>query len=483
VLLLLLCATPALATHNRRLPRVVDTVPGCTHFASHTGTGAACTRDAPCPVRTWTENPSLAQPGRTLCLLPGHYTQGSGRVVVPDTVNGTSASRIWIRAEQPGTVLIDGGDSARPVDVLGDWIGLYGLNACCGDNYNVAMRGSDGYVKAVVAWNAGQGGDGGFRVTGCRNVFEDIAHFGTARYPISATQEACGGNIVRRAWIRWEGNGHQTSNPSASAILGYGQDRLLFENLWLTWHYTSARNTSPEGVGAVWSTVDSQWYGSIAYLTPTSAEPPRRLFTGYVDGGSHAQQGDFHPTQNYRARHNLAVVAPSHPLFAESMGFYFVECSDPGCLQGSNNRIEDSVGITGTPGTFSVSWTPHNLQQGRSIAEAIGAGKNVWTESVASPGLCYRYVNGQPTTQPLWPWAMDRRVSDALVAAGYPALDVTQEIAQVVGQAIPDQCRWDRQPPPEPEPPQPGPGALTCRGELGAAGKIALECVPQEGER
>lgn len=471
--LVLVLALVGLWHHLR--PRQADPW-ACTAYASPDGSGAACSRESPCQVRTWTENPSKATPGGVLCLLDGTYASGDSRIVVPATVSGTATQRVWIRAEHPGQVLLTGNDSARPVDVLGHWIGLHGLNACCGDNYNVSLRGNDGLVQAVVAWNAGTGGDGGFRVTGCRNTFEDIGHFGSARYPISATQEACGDNVVRRAWIRWEGNEHPQSNPSAAAILGYGQDRLRFENLWLTWDFRTGRNTSPEGVGAVWSTVDSRWLGSIAYLTATSREPPRRLFTGYVDGGSHAQQGQYHPTRNYQARYNLAVVPQSHPLFAESQAYYFVECTDPGCLKGENNRIEDSVGIAGQPSQFSVSWTPANIQEGRTLSEAIGEGNNVWTQSAASPGLCYRVVDGQTTTQPLWPIPMTERISAALVQAGYPPLDVTREIEQAVGQTIPDQCRWDRTPvPPDPQPPLPG--SLTCTGQIASVpGPLTLTC-------
>jgi hypothetical protein len=79
---------------------------------------------------------------------------------------------------------------------------------------------------------------------------------------------------------------------------------------------------------------------------------------------------------------------------------------------------------------------------------------------------------------------MTSRIREALVQAGYPALDVTQEIEQVVGQAIPDQCRWDRTPvppEPEPEPPQPGPGAMVCTGTVQAIpGAVQMTCTPQE---
>ena len=74
--------------------------------------------------------------------------------------------------------------------------------------------------------------------------------------------------------------------------------------------------------------------------------------------------------------------------------------------------------------------------QGTTIAAAIGAGVSMWDRV---PGLCKRYVNRTLTSQGLWPWPMNQRTKDALVASGRAAVDVTATMESLFG-SIPAAC-------------------------------------------
>ena len=118
-----------------------------------------------------------------------------------------------------------------------------------------------------------------------------------------------------------------------------------------------------------------------------------------------------------------------------------MEGSDGG-PPGTGNTVSGLVSVSGQQSTFSATSFPtSNIQWGRSLSEAIGASKSLWTDSAAAPGLCKRYIKGQLTNQPLWPWAMDKRISDALVQAGYPAMSVTATMESFFGN--PSAMSWD----------------------------------------
>jgi len=61
--------------------------------------------------------------------------------------------------------------------------------------------------------------------------------------------------------------------------------------------------------------------------------------------------------------------------------------------------------------------------------------------------LCYRYVNGQLTRQPLWPWPMNERITDAMRQSGRPPVDVTQTVQSLLG-PVPFQCSCGMDEPP-----------------------------------
>ena len=109
-------------------------------------------------------------------------------------------------------------------------------------------------------------------------------------------------------------------------------------------------------------------------------------------------------------------------------------------------RVEECRGEFGghyrQPGLHeSRGWKGcETIRWGTTIEAAIGPGKSIWHEV---PGICKRYVNGQFTNDPLWPWPMNQRIKDALVQSGRAPVDITATMEQLFG-PIPSQCSKSR---------------------------------------
>jgi hypothetical protein len=363
-----------------------------------------------------------------------------GNLSVPATFAGTAEQPIWIRAEHEGQVRIGSGAGARPMHLQGRYGVLWGVNIRGGDNATLRFyTNSNTWKVQRVVIQAMGGVNAAVDMEGTNNLLEDFAVFGQARYVLSASTSGSG-NTVRRGWIRWQDNQQlDSSSPTASALQGYGQDRITYENLLITWN-TTGRVTDPAGIGSLWRTQGSRWLGSILYVTPTDVFGGPEGFGGTTDAGSQAQQGNFHPTRDLVWKHNVVYLAPGNPTTAGKPAIRFSECTDHGCQPGSNNLVQDSVGVGAVPSSVSASFTASGLQDGATLAEAIGAGQSVWTQSNAAPGICKRYVGGTLTAEPLWPFPMNQRLLDYMQAEGLPPVDVTGTLEGLLG-PIPPQCK------------------------------------------
>jgi hypothetical protein len=404
----------------------------CHYYASPTGTGNGLSPSTPFQIsKFW----SVAVAGKTLCLLDGTYTGGSSMIQAPSSFAGTASQPITIRALNEGKVLIDGQDSSRPVDLRGSWGILEGVNVRRGDNVNIMMRGTKWIVRRVVTWDGGVGEPHLIEMSGSNNTIEDCAAFGTAEKLIAAGSSAAfaTGNVIRRCWARGEDAGDA---PGATNGVegGYGQDNVTYENILGTWHRSGAAG-QPTGLFRQFRTWNSRWLGSIIYMPPTALPGPTELFSVMTDGGSPQQQGDYHATTNTLIKDIVVYVSPTHAAFNNLRAFVFAY-QGPG-PRGSNNRVENIVGIAGMPSIYSsADYTVISKREGATLTAALGAGKSVFTEV---PGICKRYINGQLTNEPLWPWPMNQRIKDALLQSGRAQVDVTQTIEAMFG-PIPVEC-------------------------------------------
>lgn len=455
------CASAVLLAWVLLAPLAAHAAPApCTHRLGPAEQG----------VQAWL---AAATPGQVLCLAPGTYTGAANMLSVPAGRHGTAASPITVRAETEGTVLLDGEDSRRPLHLGADAWRVWGIDVTRGDNHNVRVSGNGNLVQNLISLDVGKDGDGAISVGGQYNVIEDCAAAGPARKQllIGAAHSGPGYNTIRRCIGLWRSNPHLTSNPTNAGELGYGQDDGTFENVILAWNMLQGgRSTEPEGVMQLFGTRRSRVLGSLFLVTPDAAFQPARLVAAYNDAGSHVQQGQYHNTTDLLWQHTVAYVSPQHPRFGDLRAYAFQESSTSAVPAGQRNVIRAIVGVAGQPNQFSTrSWLPpEQVQWGRSMAEAIGEGKSVWTDSVAAAGICRQYVDGVLTATPLWPWPMQARI---LARTG---ADVMQLLEGLLG-PIPAACRRDT--PGTPEPPIPGALVLQCAGEVTQVpGPVSLRC-------
>lgn len=393
----------------------------CTHYASPAGVGNGLSQSSPFQIGNFW---GVAQPGNTLCLLDGTYTNGNSMINPPPSVTGAAGNPITLQALNEGRVLIKGNRDLRPVDLQGSYIAVRGINAEDGNAGAIVMRGSHGTVQRSVAWCNNDCGVV-IDIGGSDNLLEDCAAFGGPARKIIAVgaRGGNGPNTVRRCWARFEVYGGGSGSPTNNFEMGYDQNNVTFENILATRNVVGPAS-SPEAPISVFSTLKSKLLGSIAYLSGNENFEPNVLAAIWDTGGSHAGQTI---TSNMLVKDFVGVVSPAHPRFKGIAAFNI------GANAGSGNIANNLVGISGIGGScWGSAWSCTNVKSLSSIA-----GHNVWQEV---RGVCKRYVNGQLTNEPLWPWAMNQRIKDALVQSGRQAVDITATMESLLG-TIPSECK------------------------------------------
>lgn len=460
-------------------PQPTTTPGACTHFASPTGTGSACTESSPCAPATWITSPTLATPGRVLCLLDGLYRGSASMLALGESLHGTPEAPITVRARTDGQVTIDGEFRQRPLDCQArDWT-VEGLDVKDGHDTVAVLRGTRCTFRRLVAYSTdadlSHHVDNLIDIGGAYNLCEDCAAFGYARKGLAAGARAgVGPNTFRRVWV--ESNGFAptatSGHPTNPVEIGYDQDNVTGENV-IAHRDILASASEPEAPFTIFSTRGSALLGSLAYLKGGERFEPGLLLYVFPEGGSHIGSG--HQTSQTLLK-DLAFVA--HPSFTHVAGFYI-----QGGSGSSGNVAENLVGVAPlASGCSGSGWTCTGVKTGRTMAEAIGEGQSVWQ---AVPGICTRYQNRVLTTEPLWSaggtWPMEGRIDAAMVAAGREPVRLTQTIEQLFG-SIPQACKTGSTPiPPDPTPPG---GALTCTGSIQAVpGAVALQCQPTTQRR
>jgi hypothetical protein len=403
----------------------------CTHYASPSGSGNGLSQGSPFQIaKFW----SVATPGKVLCLLDGTYTGG---ITPPDTFAGTASQPITIRALNEGEVLIDGGTS-KGAYLRGSYGILEGVNVKGGDNstFTISYYSDHWIARRIVIWNdtnANNNVDNMVELNGTNGLLEDCAVFGKGRKLVTLGAGGGGGgnrnNVVRRCWSRWE-NRTPGGSPTNTFEMGYYQDGVTYENLIGTRGcIPGCYSNSPEPPFELFMTKNSKWLGSISYVPPEADYASGGLLFFYGDGGS------GHYSENVLLKDIVGYISPANPAFSVSRPFRL----DQEVVSNVNLRVDNLVGVAGATGSCSEpSWQGCNtIRTGRSLAEAIGPDKSVWREV---PGICHRYVNGQLTNDPLWPWPMNQRIKDALVQSGRAPVDVTQTMESMFG-PIPQECK------------------------------------------
>ena len=427
----------------------------CDYYASPDGSGDGSQASPFRIADFW----GVVSPGKTLCLLDGSYQGSPNMINPPSSLSGAEGSPITVRALNDGKVTLDGQFDHRPVFLdRNDWFVIEGMNAHSSSNNVVALfRTGNSVVRRVVAWDAN---DRNYKVFALSsgypvddtdtggNLFEDIAGFGIARKIFSSY--TTNDTTVRRAWLSWDGS--HFSGPKMAMTMAYRNTGMLAENIIAT--ATASRMRDSYTLGC---------HGGSKYPRCGATLTGVDQFIGVI--GSDALDGS-QDLANKRLLGSIAYVensAKHAPAGAIRSGMSGVEWKDvvgyvepgrhtdttrAGGFTGRSKHSREVINSTfigGRGNSLTSGSTLTNVEQGVDVASV----SSIYTAGGAE--ICYRYVNGVKTDEPLWPWPMNQRIIDAMTQAGYAPVDVTAKIEAMFG-TIPDQCKKQVTPPPPPPP-------------------------------
>lgn len=421
------------------VPVSAQAQPACTHYASPTGSGNACSEASPCNVGTWLS--SQAGPGKVLCLRDGHY-KGDSQMLQFSSRSGTAGSPITVRAQNDGRVLIDGEFQRRPLDCAASYITVMGMDLRNGHDTVAVLRGQHCIAQRIVAW-ANEPADGAIEniwdFGGAHNLAEDFAGWGFARKILAiGARGGNGPNTARRGWVEHNGSpyGSAQGNPTESAEAGYNQSNVTFENIIARRNILSSA-TEPEAALHAFSTHGSAILGSIAFAAAADNYDTNILLNITPEAGSHAGSGFV--TSN--------MLVQDVVLFAEQSHGGIRGYQIDGGSGSTGNVAKRILAVAPQRGVCGGSgWACSEMYDGTTLAAAL-PGKSVWD---TFPGICKKVVNRQITNEGLWPWAMGARIQAAYAASRQPGKDVQKHVTARTGE-IPAQCTSDNTPiPPNP---------------------------------
>jgi hypothetical protein len=397
----------------------------CNYYASPNGSGDGLSQSSPFQIADFW---SVAKPGDTLCLLDGVYRGDDSMIDPPTDLNGTDGHPITVKALNDGGVDIDGEDVRRPIYLsYNNWFVIEGVDAHSSNSTVVEVdRSSHDIIRRVTAWDAA---DGNYSIFGAHHgdyhLFEDCAGWGVARKTFGNSQE---GNHVtfRRCWGQWQYNTH--TGPKMVITLAYNSYDGLAENCIGTWNATDPNNPylgNTYGIFAVdgyydgWDqNANAKYLGCIAYLTSQQLcyqDPPGLFFP--------------HGVSSFELNNCVSYVEgySTRPYYLRG------DCE--------NSYARNITSIGGDDPYLGSSWEVENHLQGSSVADAYSydPSENIFNATKGAR-VCFRYVDGVLTDEPLWPWPMNQRIIDAMTKSGYEPVDVTATIEDIFG-PIPDECK------------------------------------------
>jgi len=427
------------------LPRWVE-AQSCTHYAADSpqGVGDHTSEANAGDVSTaWAK----LSAGDTLCLVDGTYTGANSMIEPPNGMSGTAGNPITVKALNDGGATLNGQFARQPVALYqNDWFVLEGFNAHSSNNSVVHIAGPSGggngsdnvIVRRVVAWDAPFDSNSQvFDVDNSQGVLlEDVAGFGSGRktFVVYRSDDV----ILRRAWGRWEGSNR--SGPKEAFSLSYRSYDVIGENLIAFWTgglggvtdqlYGALSRDRLEANDDPWEDPDRNFagnvklLGSIAYVPATASPSPGSDFGGVFLGGM-----DF-----------LELIdVVSYVNKATTNTFSLVNCGS--CTGPVDNLTASNLTAIGGDGSARIEsqWAINNIDERATVAQAA----NIYTNPTGSR-ICYNFVDGTLTSEPLWPWPMNQRIIDAMTDAGVTPVDVTATIESIFG-TIPAECRSDAQ--------------------------------------
>lgn len=376
----------------------------CTHWASPTGTGNGLSVGAPFQIKDFTDQ---ASPGETLCLLTGVYTGDQSMIDPPDNVNGTSGSRITVKALTDGGPLIDGQNARQPVSLKeNDYWTIEGINARNSpfSVVGISTGANNNIIRRVIAWDSSASDNVHvFAVNyGSDNLLEDIAGWGRGRKILGMQQDTR--TTLRRGFFRWA----YTTNTAfkLTATFSYQSFENLMENCIGT--FDAEPGADPSQREAIFSPDRNdtraggtiRFLGNIAYSRTAQTQVGSKL----IQHGENPNNGILAPTQIVW-NDSLALRQTATPTygifpFSNQSGTNFTDWIGPASASGS-----------GTTEDGSSTWAQMGGAGLLRVNDSTRPSRGAW--------LRYRYVNGTLTGTELWPWPMNQRIKDAMITSGY----------------------------------------------------------------
>ena len=365
-------------------------------------------------ARAWQ---SLA-PGDTLVVMDGLYQQN----IEPTGADGTPEQPITIRAQHDGQAIIDGGFTSIPVYLYRNYYTLEGLVARNGQHAVYFISGSNNTLRRVSGYNATADDNSDiFAVFDSHNnLIEDCIAAGMGRKMVMIYRGSY--NIVRRCftdWRAWDGRNWCDDWPWGDNLQIYNSDYNIIENsigygsvpVWSIAVQANAPDVSAVGnqvLGSISIYAGMNHDGTVKVWPNERPQPTDCTQMRSFDWPS--QRAGFALYGNGRIEDNLF-----RDIFAwGSAGLGLTVILDG---QHGNNIIDHATllnnGLDNRPG-----WGGIGAEVRPEELYLFDGFTNSWVEAYDEWGggarLDYRYVNGQLTNEPLWPWPMEARVQAEL---------------------------------------------------------------------
>jgi hypothetical protein len=385
-----------------------------TYYVSPNGNDGA---DGQAPVTAWASFgrawPQL-QPGDTLVLLDGIYLEP----LEPNGVSGTAAAPITVRAANDGQVIIDGQGANIPVHLYRDYYVIEGIVARNGNHAVYFISGSNNTLRRVSGYDANPDDNSDvFAVFDSHNnLIEDCVAAGTGRKMVMIYRGSH--NTIRRCfadWQRWDGRTWCDDWPWGDNLQVYNSDYNIIENS-IGYGSVPVWSIAVQANAPEVSAVGNQVLGSISIFAGMnhdgtvkqwpSVRPQPTECTQLRDFGWPSQRAGFALYGNGRITDNVF-----RDLFAwgsAGLGLTVI-------LDGEHsNNVVDHVTLLNNGLDNPADWGGVGAELRPEENWLWDQQAAFWVEGQAEQGigarLGCRYVDGQLTTEPLWPWPMEDRI-------------------------------------------------------------------------
>ena len=424
-----------------------------TYYISPSGSDSAAGTSS-APWGTFAHAMSVLQPGDTLWLMDGTYTQSTtGMLYI--SINGTPSAYITVRALNEGSAIVDGQKSYNCCSITGNYIEVDGINfrnsGSTGSGWadGIGIWGSYVTLRRDIVngygWNtptsSSENNSGGIVTGDVSNILiEDCAVYTQANVGSGGWSGRAGidlhasNSIVRRNFIYWQPG----VNPvSPEGIVIYAAANVIAENnvfidnnsggsQLFIWNHTYGSGGGLDGNERAYGNI---FINSSLYSIQLATDNSSGEISGTVFKDNVVIKSQFVYAFANQTDENLTVT---HNTVADSQDFLIQTNWGNNTYNNfySNITGNSSYGDTGwlyiNAGSDSESGNNVYSNYGGSSDSSLNADYNTSTYGngaylipssvIGNKGAnaLYEYVNGTLTSTPLWPWPMESRIQSEL---------------------------------------------------------------------